>query len=239
MLYVVKAKLSYVLHLLGLHQSSSGRHTSHSCFNIPLDMDDTSHCNIHKNGLKADLLKQTVAIIWDEVPMQNRYCMEAVDRTLKDILDSDRPFGGIVVLWGGDFRQILPVVEKGNREDIVYACIRHSYLWQHVHIFHLTQNMRLGQSPEEQAFAQWFPSVGEGTNQQHSGVEYTMPLPDHVRIGGGTAREACRVFSIQLTQVSPILSQDHQGTSQRGQSLLLAMIQWMSSTAVILPSSLE
>jgi ATP-dependent DNA helicase PIF1 len=121
-----------------------GGHTSHSCFNIPLDVDDTSHCSIPKNGLKAELLKQTVAIIWDEVPMQHRYCMEAVDRTLKDVLNSNRLFGGIVVLWGGDFRQILPVVEKGNREDIVYACIQHSYLWQHVHIFHLTQNMWLG-----------------------------------------------------------------------------------------------
>ena len=46
-----------------------GGHTSHSCFNIPLDVDDTSHCNIPKNGLKADLLKQTVTIIWDQVPM--------------------------------------------------------------------------------------------------------------------------------------------------------------------------
>ena len=115
--------------------------------------------------------------------------MEAVDRTLQDVLDCNRPFGGIVVLWGGDFRQILPVVEKGSREDIVHACIQHSYLWQHVQIFHLTQNMRLGQSPEEQAFAQWLLSVGEGTNQQHGGVEYTMSLPDHVKVGGRTAEE--------------------------------------------------
>jgi hypothetical protein len=63
------------------------------------------------------------------------------------------PFSSIVVLWEGDFRQILPVVEKGSREDIVYASIQHSYCWQHVHIFHLTQNMQLGQSPEKQAIA--------------------------------------------------------------------------------------
>ena len=80
--------------------------------------------------------------------------MEALDCTLQDILDSNRPFGGIVVLWGGNFQQILPVVEKGSREDIVYACIQHSYLCQHVQIFHLTQDMHLGQGPEEQAYAQ-------------------------------------------------------------------------------------
>jgi hypothetical protein len=105
---------------------------------------------------------------------------------MQDILG---PFGGIVVLWGGNFRQILPVVEKGNREDIVYACITKSSLWQHIHIFYLTQNIWLGQSPEEQAFAQWFLSVGEGTNQQHDGLEYTMTFCDHVKFGGSTTQE--------------------------------------------------
>jgi len=51
-------------------------------------------------------------------------------------------------------------------------------------------------------------------------------------------RKPWRVFWMQLTQVSPTLSQDHQGISQRGQSLLLAMKQWMSSTTAFLPSSL-
>ena len=78
------------------------------------------------------------------------------------------------------------MVEKGSREGIVYTCIQHSYLCQHVQIFHLTQNMWLGQSPEEQTFAQWLLSVGEGTNQQHGGMEYTMSLPDHVKISGRT-----------------------------------------------------
>src|SRR5258706_13897530 len=100
-----------------------------------------------KNGLKAELLKQTVAIIWDEVPMQHRYCMEAVDRTLQDVLECNRPFGGIAVLWGGDFSQILSVVEKGSREVIVYSCIHYSYPAKHVQIFLLTQNMQLGLSP--------------------------------------------------------------------------------------------
>jgi hypothetical protein len=130
-----------------------GGRTSHSCFNIPLDVDETSLCHIPKDSPKADLLRQTVAIIWDEVPMQHKHCMEAVDRTLQDILNNNRPFGGIVVLWGGDFRQILPVIEKGSREDIVYACIKCSALWGHVRMFNLTQNMHLGQGPEEQVFA--------------------------------------------------------------------------------------
>jgi len=57
--------------------------TLHSCFITPLDVEDTSYCNILRNGLKAELLTQNVTVIWDEVPMEDRYCMEAVDCTLK------------------------------------------------------------------------------------------------------------------------------------------------------------
>jgi len=50
--------------------------------------------------------------------MINRLCFEAFDRTLRDIMkieneeNSKNPFDGKVVVLGGDFRQILPVVKK-------------------------------------------------------------------------------------------------------------------------------
>ena len=57
--------------------------------------------------------------------MAHKNCFEAIDRNLQDILqiedprDLEKPFGGKVVVLGGDFRQILPVVKKGRRENIV------------------------------------------------------------------------------------------------------------------------
>jgi hypothetical protein len=64
-----------------------GGRTAHSTFKIPLDINDTSLCSITKNSKHADLLRQASLIIWDEIPMQHRFCAEAVDRTLRDILD--------------------------------------------------------------------------------------------------------------------------------------------------------
>ncbi|KAF6136817.1 hypothetical protein GIB67_030102 [Kingdonia uniflora] len=64
--------------------------------------------------------------------MQHKYCVEVVDRSLQDVLENGRPFGGITVVLGGDFRQILPVVPKGVREDIVSASLRRSYIWGHI-----------------------------------------------------------------------------------------------------------
>nr|GEV68737.1 hypothetical protein [Tanacetum cinerariifolium] len=65
----------------------------------------------------------------DEATMINMHCYEAFDRTLRDIcrtdpsVASDKVFGGKVVLFGGDFRQILPVITNGDRQDVVNATI--------------------------------------------------------------------------------------------------------------------
>ncbi|ESR49566.1 hypothetical protein CICLE_v10033686mg [Citrus x clementina] len=73
----------------------------------------------------------------------------ALDRTLRDILrtryenSSIKPFGGLTIVCGGDFRQILPVVPKGTRADIVDTLLNSSYLWPFFKIYELKQNMRL------------------------------------------------------------------------------------------------
>ena len=80
----------------------SGR-TAHSRFKLPLELTDESLCNVKKNTLIGNLLKETDLIIWDEAPMNDRRCFEALDITLRDLLDSpDAFFGGKTVVLGGD-----------------------------------------------------------------------------------------------------------------------------------------
>ena len=72
-----------------------------------------------------------------------KFAFEAVDRTLRDIKDrQDAPFGGINFVMCGDFCQVVPVVPKGLRPDVVAASIKESYLGTHVHVWRLRQNMR-------------------------------------------------------------------------------------------------
>jgi len=82
-----------------------GGRTAHSCFKIPISLHVTSSCNLKKNSDHKGLLKQTGIIIWDEAPMIHCYVMEALDRSLRDLLQNESPFGGITVLFGGDFHQ--------------------------------------------------------------------------------------------------------------------------------------
>ncbi|OBZ90426.1 ATP-dependent DNA helicase pif1, partial [Choanephora cucurbitarum] len=90
----------------------SGGCTSHFRFKMPIAINETSFCYITKKGHLADLLRSITLIIWDEVPMQNKLCFGAVDRSLKDICSSDKLLGSIPVVLGEDFVQIPPVIRN-------------------------------------------------------------------------------------------------------------------------------
>ena len=61
--------------------------------------------------------------------MNNKYCFEALDKTLQDLKNNfEQPFGGLTVILGGNFRQILPVILSGTKEEIIDATITNSYL---------------------------------------------------------------------------------------------------------------
>ncbi|XP_019164583.1 PREDICTED: uncharacterized protein LOC109160793 [Ipomoea nil] len=76
-------------------------------------------------------------------------------------------FGGEIVVLGGDFRQILLMIPKGKRQDIVGASINSSYLWHSCKVLRLTKNMRLQRLGENEtyadidAFSKWI-AVGDG-----------------------------------------------------------------------------
>ncbi|GKC31644.1 DNA helicase [Tanacetum coccineum] len=73
--------------------------TTHLRFQIPLNLEDESICSIKKNSQLADLLRQTHLIIWDEAPMNDRRCFEALDRSLKDICNRPNSlFGALATL---------------------------------------------------------------------------------------------------------------------------------------------
>ncbi|UYV69156.1 hypothetical protein LAZ67_6002606 [Cordylochernes scorpioides] len=145
----------------------SGGQTVHSRFKLPLPLLENSVAAISANSSEAELIRRSSLIIWDEAPMAHYRALEIVDRLLKDIMHCDLAFGGKVVVLGGDFRQVLPVVPRASRAEIVAACIKQSKLWPLFVILRLTQNMRAG--IDAQSFSQWLLKVGDGdlpTDQQ-------------------------------------------------------------------------
>jgi hypothetical protein len=136
-----------------------GGMTSHSRFKIPLNVNEESVCSIQKRSQLAALIERTHLIVWDEVPMQHKYCFEAVSRSLADIRGNDLPFGGIPVILGGDFAQILPVIPRGNRARTVAANLQQSVLWPIFRILYLEKNMRVRPGTRNEVFAEWIQSL--------------------------------------------------------------------------------
>lgn len=137
--------------------------TSHSLFRIPIQLNETSVSSISKSSAVAAELKKVDLIIWDEVPMQHKYCFEVVHRLMVDLRSTseDTLFGGVPFILGGDFAQILPVVPNGSRTDIVSASLQRSFIWARLKRLYLRTNMRVRNTtnPQDQAFVQWISSL--------------------------------------------------------------------------------
>ncbi|XP_049374794.1 uncharacterized protein LOC125839848 [Solanum verrucosum] len=91
-----------------------GSRTQHSRFGIPLQANETKMTNMSKQGGGAKLFRLAKIIIWDEAPMAKRHTIETVNRSFRDIMDKDAPFGGKVMVFGSDIRQVLPIVPKST-----------------------------------------------------------------------------------------------------------------------------
>ncbi|XP_022893201.1 uncharacterized protein LOC111407769 [Olea europaea var. sylvestris] len=111
------------------------------------------------------LLKMCKLIIWDEAPMVNQCAVEAVDKMLKDINDCNLPFGGKAMVLRGDFRQVLLIVPRGKKEDIIKASLIFSDLWPLLLHVSLVENMRAKFDP---IFCDYLLRIGNGIEQQHS-----------------------------------------------------------------------
>ncbi|GBO46218.1 hypothetical protein AVEN_94312-1, partial [Araneus ventricosus] len=127
-----------------------------------LTLNATSTCNLKPNTSEAKILLDAKVIVWDEAPMTHVHAFLAVDRLLKDLTKCDEPFGGKIILLGGDFRQVLPVILRGSRSLTVSSCIKKHRLWSDFFVMKLTENMRAFDSEKE--FASWLLHVGEGEN---------------------------------------------------------------------------
>lgn len=165
-----------------------------------------------RNSPEAELIKAARLIIWDEAPMMHKFNYEAVDRCLRDIMAQVDPrlalipFGGKVVVMGGDFRQILPVIVRGRKADVVNATLNHSAkVWRcngepMVEVFKLHTNMRVQQlldvgdadsAAAGQAFADFLTNLGDGTAPTYPelGEQYVRFPPEMSCPGDGTLED--------------------------------------------------
>ncbi|XP_031128460.1 uncharacterized protein LOC116030337 [Ipomoea triloba] len=175
-----------------------GGRTVHTRFVIPIQINEDSTCNIAQGSDPAELIIKCKLIIWDEAPMMHKHLFEALDRTMRDlmrfenVLSGSLTIGGKTVVLGDDFRQILPVIPKGSRQDIVGASINSSYLWNSCKVLRLTKISRLQSVGDvdcrarTENFANWIAAIGDGEigveDDGHTSID--IPKDNLLQISG-------------------------------------------------------
>lgn len=146
-----------------------GGRTAHSVFGLDVPLRPDSESKIIPNTKPAKILNEVQVIIWDEAPASNKYALQCADKILRKIMkEPGSPFGGKIMLLGGDFRQCLPVLKMGNRSEKLDICIKMSDLWKHFKTFSLIINERVNQAlksnnihemEELERFSRWILAV--------------------------------------------------------------------------------
>ena len=80
------------------------------------------------NSPEAAALREASLIVIDEITMLPKNGLRCIDLLLRELMKNDVSFGGKVLVLGGDFRQTLPVVQRGTRTEIIESCIKSSSL---------------------------------------------------------------------------------------------------------------
>ena len=153
--------------------------TFHSRFKAPLILDEDCRLRIPLGTELAKLVEMARLIVIDEATMLNNMLLEALDVCLRDIMNTDVPFGGKVLVLCGHFRQTLPVIPGASRAGIVSKCLNQHPLWQQFEVMYLTKNMRVNaqSDPKLLAWSEWLQSIGDGVEGEQ------VTIPEELGIG--------------------------------------------------------
>ena len=131
----------------------TGGRTAHSTFRIPIPASSSSLCGV-KAG-ERQLIREAAIIFYDEISMVSVDVANTLDRSLREIMKNSIPFGGKVIVFLGDFKQLLPVM-PGVRGDFT---VKDCEWWQLCRPIKFTINWRAACNP---GFTEFLHQVGMG-----------------------------------------------------------------------------
>ena len=132
-----------------------------SSFKLPVPCLPGSTCNIPVDSDVAEKLRICPIIIIDEISNTPLAAVEAIDGLLRQLMGNDEVMGGKVVVFGGDFRQTLPIAPKGLGLSSIECCLKRWCHWDIVQRFALRKNMRADANAVE--FSKYVLSLGDDT----------------------------------------------------------------------------
>lgn len=126
-----------------------GGQTAHSAFQIPVPLTSRDIMALRPDSSVGQSIINSDIIIWDEISMISSAILEYVDNCFKLLMKTvnddckDMPFGGKLTVFGGDFKQTLPVLKRQSSFAALSAALPGKTIWNSVHRFCLITNMRI------------------------------------------------------------------------------------------------
>ncbi|XP_055331216.1 uncharacterized protein LOC129583443 [Paramacrobiotus metropolitanus] len=147
--------------------------TVHTGTGLPLKLDSNSRLAVSSRNHLGIKLRNAKVFLWDEAPMSSAMALETIDVSLRELMQNNLPFGEKVMVLGGDYRQVLPVIERGNKAQQLAASLKRSQLWRFFKTYKLHQNLRAENGQEE--FCHWLLGLGEGKLPVDENDEIEVP----------------------------------------------------------------
>lgn len=145
-------KTNIVLAPTGIAALNVNGATLHSTFGyhnlVNLEIDAISDTTISLKSEKRLILRQASCIIIDEISMVRADTFDKIDRILKVVNHSDKPFGGKQILLFGDLFQLPPISKSKEQEYLmdryggIYFFFADAYKRGNFHFKELTINHR-------------------------------------------------------------------------------------------------
>lgn len=117
---------------------------------------------VASNSKAVNRIKHCKVLVIDEVSMAKSELMDKLDIVCQFVRDNERPFGGIQVVFVGDFLQLPPVFTKFEKEAFAFD----SQAWREARVktIHLTEIVRQHDEPH---FAKFLNEVRLGTSNNY------------------------------------------------------------------------
>lgn len=149
--------------------------TLHRAFCLPLDTEFGNGAavtsTVQAGSAHGNRLASFKLFIIDEISMVHSTYFTLIDMCLRNVTRRDVPFGGAVVLCGGDLRQLSAVVPGGSHMDTVAASVISNPLWATFKPFRLTLPQRDRRDPGWSAAVM---AIGSGSAQRFNSDKAPM-----------------------------------------------------------------
>jgi hypothetical protein len=178
-----------------------GGRTAHSALSIPVPVLEDSYCRWDPHSRQH--MRKHEVVIWDEMSMIHYAVADCVDGSFQDLHSNLVPFGGKVMVFVGDFKQLPPVIKHGKGE---HATLRKCSWWSQARKILFTKNFR---ALNNASFINELEAVGNGDVD-----EVIVPVPslclaeDELiqRVFGGDVvnSDDCMILTLKVQDASNI-----------------------------------